>query len=436
MINNPDGERSHLSFAMVFSLALYILRHNPLVVEAIRRTYKYAFVDEFQDTTSLQYRMIETIFGGGSGTLTAVGDNKQRIMLWAGAMDDAFDRFRNDFGARRIQLLRNYRSAPKLVELQARMYDSLGEASSPALPSGAWAPGDGEIRLVISEDERKEAEFLARDISRAIASGVAPEEICILSKQKIEQYSEQVMEALSKAGIESRLEAEYQTILSDSLTRLIIECAYAALGCGSARLRRAVKDELLDMRGASVVEDFGEFAKIELELSSLLNRIGSNLVSSTDAQSLKNSFQQVIEWAGADRIRAKYPAYRQDGKIDEQMQRLAETLSEALKTSPDIPSALDKLLGKGVIPVMTIHKSKGLEYQRVYFLGLEDEAFWSFRKQPEEDRCAFFVALSRAKSSVTFTFSNYRLGSVQRHDAINEFFALLQTPDAAQVIHL
>ena len=88
---------------------------------------------------------------------------------------------------------------------------------------------------------------------------------------------------------------------------------------------------------------------------------------------------------------------------------------------------------------MTIHKSKGLEYSAVYFLGLEDSAFWSFTKQPEEDRCAFFAALSRAKESFVFAF--YKKRSTlprqdQRHYHINELFDLLQQPGIANVIHV
>ena len=87
---------------------------------------------------------------------------------------------------------------------------------------------------------------------------------------------------------------------------------------------------------------------------------------------------------------------------------------------------------------MTIHKSKGLEYNSVYFVGLEDSAFWNFRNQSDEDRCTFFVALSRAKASVTFTFCKKRTGMkypIQKHNAINEFFDLLQRPGIAEVKH-
>ena len=91
---------------------------------------------------------------------------------------------------------------------------------------------------------------------------------------------------------------------------------------------------------------------------------------------------------------------------------------------------------ENVVRIMTIHKSKGLEYNAVYFIGLEDSAFWNFRNQPDEDRCTFFVALSRAKASVTFTFCKKRTGMkcpMQRHNAINEFFDLLQRPGIAEV---
>ena len=77
-----------------------------------------------------------------------------------------------------------------------------------------------------------------------------------------------------------------------------------------------------------------------------------------------------------------------------------------------------------------------LEYSNVYFVGFEDSAFWNFKKQPEEDRCAFFVALSRAKKAVPFTFCKHRSNlryPVQSHSTINEFFDLLQQPGMATI---
>lgn len=99
--------------------------------------------------------------------------------------------------------------------------------------------------------------------------------------------------------------------------------------------------------------------------------------------------------------------------------------------------ALENFEGVHSIPIMTIYKSKGLEYDTVYFVGLEDKAFWNFSQRSEEDRCAFFVALSRAKREVMFTFCKrryYNSQIIQSHKNINEFFELLKTPGIAQII--
>ena len=87
---------------------------------------------------------------------------------------------------------------------------------------------------------------------------------------------------------------------------------------------------------------------------------------------------------------------------------MEDELIRNYNNSNDLITALDMLVGKDTIPVMTIHKSKGLEYHTVIFVGLEDGAFWSFQQQPDEDKCAFFVALSRAIERVVFTFSRKR----------------------------
>jgi DNA helicase-2/ATP-dependent DNA helicase PcrA len=69
----------------------------------------------------------------------------------------------------------------------------------------------------------------------------------------------------------------------------------------------------------------------------------------------------------------------------------------------------------GSIPILTIHKSKGLEFHTVVFLGLEDDAFFGFENDPEEETCGLFVALSRARNRAIFTFSSSR--SVGRNSA-------------------
>lgn len=70
--------------------------------------------------------------------------------------------------------------------------------------------------------------------------------------------------------------------------------------------------------------------------------------------------------------------------------------------------ALKSFEGETSIPAMTIHKSKGLEYECVFFVGLEDNSFFSFTRQRDEDICAFFVGISRAKKELHITRSDIR----------------------------
>lgn len=126
--------------------------------------------------------------------------------------------------------------------------------------------------------------------------------------------------------------------------------------------------------------------------------------------SIKTLTSEIITFANEDRIMAYYPEYRNLKELTTPINNVQDELIKNYNTSNDIIAALDMLVGKGTIPVMTIHKSKGLEYHTVIFIGLEDGAFWSFQHQPDEDKCTFFVALSRAKERVVFTFSYKREG--------------------------
>lgn len=150
-----------------------------------------------------------------------------------------------------------------------------------------------------------------------------------------------------------------------------------------------------------------------------------------------NTVETIIEFWGVENIKAKFPAYKQGNYLKELINKFEKLFfTEYMETHGEWNLAIENFCGEHSVPIMTIHKSKGLEYSAVYFIGLEDSAFWNFRNRPEEDRCTFFVALSRAKEAVTFTFCKQRTGMkypVQRHNVINEFFDLLQRPGVAEV---
>lgn len=165
--------------------------------------------------------------------------------------------------------------------------------------------------------------------------------------------------------------------------------------------------------------------------------VKENIQQKLDTEQWHSTLNSIIDFFGIGNIKAKFPAYKQGTYFMNVINQFESLFFEEYVAAHGVWNlAIENFRGDHSVPIMTIHKSKGLEYNAVYFIGLEDSAFWNFRNQPDEDRCTFFVALSRAKASVTFTFCKKRSGMkcpMQRHNAINEFFDLLQRPGIAEV---
>ena len=103
-----------------------------------------------------------------------------------------------------------------------------------------------------------------------------------------------------------------------------------------------------------------------------------------------------------------YSQYYSGDFLDSTVERLGQALSDINQGNQTPKEQIDELCGEGIIPAMTVHRSKGLEFDTVIFLGLEDSSWWSFSNQPEEEKKSFFVAFSRAIQRVYFTFSDVR----------------------------
>ena len=440
LLKGFDGKKATLDFKMICILAEYIIRSNPKIKRALQYTYTYVFLDEFQDTTNLQYRLVKTCFKGSKSVITAVGDNKQRIMLWAGALKSVFIDFKSDFSSQETQLIMNHRSAPRLVLLQKQMYDSLNEKSIQVKPSSKWNSSDGKIKLLITDSEQDEAKIICTDIKNMIDRGVQVNDICILCKQLPQNYSEEIINELSQIGIRARIENEYQDLIKEPIIDLLIRFILLALDRKRPNDWEYVKCTYADFSGAGNAQQDIIYYECQDKLTKKLNEIKELITADKGKVDVELLLQDIMNFFGVSHITAHYPAYQQGSYFDNLIVKFEKFLVDELsRASNDWILALESFCGKYSIPIMTIHKSKGLEYEAVYFVGVEDGAFWNFKSQPDEDRCAFFVAISRAKQYLTFTYCSYRTKlriPQQSHDSINEFFELLKTPGVAEIQEL
>ncbi|MBJ2124362.1 UvrD-helicase domain-containing protein [Flavobacterium sp. IB48] len=428
---------SKLSFIMVMRLAEYIMVSNPKIRSYLQQTYQFVFLDEFQDTTEIQYDFFKSCFLGSSSFFTAVGDDKQRIMIWAGARKTVFEDFINEMGAERIPLNMNFRCAPRLVTLLNHLTKHLLGKDDLALPSPKWREDQGECQVWIFENPESEMEILFKDIQKWInEDGIDPRCICILVKQQLDVYAGELIDFFNQNGIKARDENVLQDVLTQELCNYVIDTLYVIFKNKSGNAKENAFNFLRNLH--TELED-EQLLKLEIALSGFIKGLrekwNKNGLSEDQVKSL---IDEIIEFAGIDRIRANYPHYKNIVEFNRILGLLKAELIKDYLSVNDMCEALDMVMGKDTIPVMTIHKSKGLEYHTVVFIGLEDGAFWSFDRQPDEDKCAFFVALSRAKEKVMFTLSKKRTGRFgEQKQSINKIkviFDELQKSGIVQIV--
>lgn len=420
------GLTSRLTFPMISRLAGLLIRTNPLIRNALLNTYSFVFLDEFQDTMISQYDLISECFMKTDSVLTAVGDSKQRIMGWAGAMADSFDRFKADFLAQDEPLIRNYRSAMALVKVQQIIAEAL-ESDPPKVQAVKGADVPGVCEIWEFQNEHMEAEMIASLIENGLhKKGLQPRDFCILVKQRCELMSATVIAALKARGIRARDETTLQDLLAEPVCELLISILRLI-----ARGRDPVAwTELCHMVAFLHGWQGDEDTEMASREAGRIVRAAREACNKLDAATIQDDMHKLIEIVGKERLKAQWRQYTRG----EFFQRQIEGFSAALKNSylefKSLTTAVEDLVGDNVVPAMTIHKSKGLEFHTIIFVGLEDSSWWSFASQSDEDKRAFFVAFSRAKERVFFTFSDVRDtgrgAAVQQRSSIDDLYAIMR----------
>jgi superfamily I DNA/RNA helicase len=119
-------------------------------------------------------------------------------------------------------------------------------------------------------------------------------------------------------------------------------------------------------------------------------------------------FHIALEFVGADRLRQAFPAYRRDADFERVRTGFITLLCECAEAVDIWPDALDRFEGIGQVPLMTIHKSKGLEFHTMIFFGLDAQTWWSLSPGREEEINSFFVAFTRAMQRAFFAYCSER----------------------------
>ncbi len=400
-LRSPRVTRRQIEFNDLVPLAIQILKTSQVARNAIRKTYSDVFLDEFQDCTNQQYELVKLVFQGSTIRLTAVGDTKQKIMAWAGALDGIFSTFAVDFNAVPLNMYRNFRSKDKLLRMQNEIIRVLDPASM--MLDEQIVGNEGEIMALGFATSQQEAEHLADLMAGWIQNKEVPHsEIAVLVSKQPDLYADLLMVELEKRGIPYRNEQQLQDLSVEPVARLIVDYLLSLYGAREPKAWLRLMDQMDQLipfadetEQADMRQDWQRFIKSERKQVELLDLLGDNRWPS--AWSFVDNF---LNRLGISSLTALSPDYESATRLTEVIKETKARIEEQLKIEPDLIKTLTKFSDDQAVRILTIHKSKGLEFDSVIILGVENETFWG---KKVDERCAFFVGMSRAKRRLVLT---------------------------------
>jgi DNA helicase-2/ATP-dependent DNA helicase PcrA len=330
-----------IDFEDVLLLTVGMLEEEREVRDRIRDQYRYFTVDEYQDVSPLQQRLLD-LWLGKREDICVVGDPAQTIYSFAGATPAFLLNFTNKYPqAEVIRLSSGYRSTPEIINTANSILRNanLGHELDPINAHGE------KPKAIAFSSEKQEAQELAELIKQDIENGIASYEIAVLTRTN--SQLENLETTLSEAGIENQIrsaERFFNRVEVKEIIKAIRSASVLSEG-----------DWLADLRDAMKPFGESEFVRAFMQLARELENEGTNSL---------RAFLRELE----DRAEQNNP--------------------------PTLPG----------VALATLHAAKGLEWKKVYLAGVcADVLPWG--NQPlDEERRLFYVGVTRAAQSLVISY--------------------------------
>ncbi|WP_106968849.1 ATP-dependent DNA helicase UvrD2 [Streptomyces monomycini] len=367
-------DRGTIDFEDVLLLTVGVLQDRHDIAEQVRAQYQHFVVDEYQDVSPLQQRLLD-LWLGDRDNLCVVGDASQTIYSFTGATPDHLLNFRTRHpNATVVKLVRDYRSTPQVVHLaNGLLSQARGRAAEHRLELISQRDAGPEPAYAEYADEPAEAEGTARRVRDLIASGVPASEIAVLFR--INAQSEVYEQALADHGV-----------------------PYQLRGAERFFERPEVREAGVKLRGAA--------------------RFGANDALLDDAVDLPSEVRAVLSDMGWTSVApAGSGAVRDRWESLAALVRLAEDFAKArpAATLADLVAELDERANAQHAPTVegvtlaSFHAAKGLEWDAVFLVGLTEGmmpiTYAKTDEQVEEERRLLYVGVTRARLHLGLSWS-------------------------------
>ncbi len=441
-----------VDFAELILRTYEVLLNNEPLRRHYQERFKYILVDEFQDTNRLQYKFLKVLSGisepgATPNTVFAVGDDDQSIYAFRGAKVENMKDYLADFRVGEpIRLEQNYRSQGNILDAA----NAIISVNKERLGKNLWteAPKGEKIRIYEAGDEKEEASFVVDTVKELAAAGESLREIAVLYRSN----------AQSRALEAEMANRKVKYVVYGGLRfyeRAEIKNAVAYL-----RLADNLDDDNAFLRivnvpargiGAKTIEALMGYAKVigcslfraaeSIEISAK-SKLRSFAVIIRDIRERRNTLHlpQLVDYA--NQRSGLIAMYQLDENGDERLENLNELVSSA-RSFLSVESIGDDInadntdhmtplaqflsqatldsgenqskIGEDAVQIMTVHASKGLEFNNVFITGLEQGLFPhcnSFSdktgKAEQEERRLMYVAVTRARKQLYLTYADSR----------------------------
>ncbi|WP_329521826.1 ATP-dependent helicase [Spirillospora sp. NBC_01491] len=399
-VTRIQGEQ--ITFNDLVPLALEIVESNTYARGGIRQTYSHVFLDEFQDCTDQQYQLVKAAFGHTAAILTAVGDTKQRIMTWAGALEGVLQTFAEDFSAQPLPIYQNFRSEPRLRRMQNRMIAQMDPDA--VSPDEELAGDSGIIEVIGFDTDRDEALSVTNLLQEWLQEGLTPSKIAVLVRQQPHLVTAALGAELANCGIPFRNEQESQDLTAEPASALVLNFIRVI----TDDRQPDAYSELMKIANRSSASEDGA-SRFNSQLKRMIRKARSTVRSpefqAEEPASWRKLVQELLQLVSRPVLIALSPDYQRGTRLDDLIEQALKTFEREIAVDGDPDQALRRLSELDAIRFLTIHKCKGLEFEKVVILGVEEQLFWG---DPTAAMSAFFVAISRAKQHLVLTYTRHR----------------------------
>jgi DNA helicase II / ATP-dependent DNA helicase PcrA len=440
----------YVDFSELILRSYELLCRDNEVLAYCHHRFSNILIDEFQDTNKIQYRLVQKI-AGNTANVMIVGDDDQSIYSWRGANADNLQLFSNDYPETEIiRLEQNYRSTGNILDVA----NSLIAQNRNRLGKNLWTDrGEGEkISLYIGFNDIDEARFVVSQIKKCHQEGEKFADCAILYRNNLQ--SRLLEDTLLQAGLpyqiygsirfyerqEVKLALAYLRLLHDHNNDMAFEATIntPTRGVGNITLDKVrltakqhnislwnaclmlIQSNALTERQCSGISRFLEL------MESIYNEVGE--------QPFYKQLDAIIKLSGVLQMYEQEPGIKGQARLEnleelvsaaEQFYRANEntviqdsitgktlTVLESFLAYTSLESR-DVINEQDSVQLMTLHSAKGLEFDNVFIVGLEEGIFPDLRSSQEfdkmeEERRLAYVGITRARKCLTLSLAQIR----------------------------